>query len=119
MVHRPFGLPQQFAIGRISLWFPIERNHVPLIEHHLHRQALLTQKIDNEGVTTARQFAALEKQQHLIHFPDRRARALNQALPQQVMWLMNTWSIHQDQLSILRSFERRMLMHDPWRYCAG
>ena len=105
-MHRPIGLTQQLSVGRISSIFLLQRNQIPLVEQHLHRQGLLTQQLHDEGITPPWSLVSLQQQQHLIHLPNRGSGTANQPLPQEVMGLMNPRRIDQDQLSVIGGEDR-------------
>ena len=99
-VKGPVTIPEQLLIGLLrplALFLP---ELVPFVQHHQHRQALLTQQFNNEGIAAAGALAGLKQQKHQIHLSNRSPGALHQTFTKQVMGLMNPRGIDENHLGL-------------------
>ena len=101
-VDRPLGFSKKLRVGRPCFVLAYLRNLVPLVQRNQHRQRLLAQQIDDEGIAAAGALTPLQQQKHQIDLTDSAAGASHQPLPKQMMGLVNTRRIHQHHLCLLR-----------------
>ena len=94
--HRVQGpVARQLPVAGGQLLGPLRIHQVVLVEGHVHRRAAVLQQLHDEAIAPARRLAAIHQQQHHIHLADGTAGALHQALPQQVVGLVDARGVEQ------------------------